>query len=71
MHHTLAGQTGPAAANRHQGGLRPGRLLHATVGPDLCGGPTLPGPQAHLQGQQEHRGAEGEGSSYSQIEGER
>lgn len=57
MHHALSGQTGSAAACGHQGGICPGRLLDGAVGPDLRGGPPLPGPQAHFQGQQEHRGA--------------
>lgn len=59
MHHALSGQTKSAAARGHQGGIRPGRLLDGSVGPDLCGGPPLPGPQANLKGQQEHRGAQG------------
>lgn len=58
MHHALSGQTGSAATRGHQGGIRPGRLLNRAVGPNLRGGPTLPGPQAHLEGQQEYCGAE-------------
>lgn len=50
MHHALPGQTVSAAARGHQGGVHPGRLLHGSVGPDLRGGPPLPGPQAYLQG---------------------
>lgn len=60
VHYALSGQTGTAAASGHQGGLCPGRLLHRPVGPDLRGGSTFPGPQAHVKGQQEHRGAQGE-----------
>ena len=59
MHHALSGQTGSAAARGHQGGVCLGWLLHRSVGPDLRRGPPLPGPQAHLQGQQEHSGAQG------------
>lgn len=60
VHHTLSGQTGSAAARGHQGGVRPGRLLDGSVGPHLRGGPPLPGPQAHLKGQQKHRGTQGQ-----------
>lgn len=65
VHHALSGQTGTAAASGHQGGLCPGRLLHRPVGLDLRGGPTFPGPQTHVKGQQEHRGAQGEASPAS------
>lgn len=58
VHDALAGQAGSAAAGGHQGGVCPGWLHDGAVGPDLRGGPTLPGPQAHLEGQQEHRGAQ-------------
>lgn len=58
MHDALAGQTGSAATSGHQGGVCPGWLHDGAVGPDLCGGPTFPGPQADLKGQQEHRRAQ-------------
>lgn len=58
VHDALSGQTGSAATGGHQGGVCPGRLHDGAVGPDLCGGPTFPGPQAHLKGQQEHRRAQ-------------
>lgn len=58
VHDTLSGQTGSAAASGHQGGFRPGWLHDRAVGPDICGGPAFPGPQADLQRQQEHRRAQ-------------
>lgn len=60
VHHAVSGQAGSAAARGHQGGVRPGRVLHGSVGPDLRGGSSFPGPEADVQGQQEHRGAQGE-----------
>lgn len=59
MHHTFSGQTSSSATRCHQGGIRPGWLLHRAVGSDLCRGPSFPGPQTHLKGQQEHCGAQG------------
>lgn len=61
MHHPFAGQAGPAATSGHQSGLRPGWLLDRPVGPDLRGGPAVPGPQAHVKRQQKHRRAQSEG----------
>lgn len=63
VHDALSGQTGSAAAGGHQGGLRPGWLHDGAMGPDLCGGPAFPGPQADLKGQQEHRRAQSKTSS--------
>lgn len=59
MHDALSGQTGSAAARGHQGGVRPGWLHDGAVGPDLRGGPTFPGPQTDLKGQQKHHRAQG------------
>lgn len=62
MHNALPREAEPAAAGCYQGGIRPGRLHDGAVGPDLRGGPALPGPKADFQGQQEHRGAQSEGA---------